>query len=221
MGAPGGPTTAAAVEALLAAHPDGILPLVQAGDPVLRQPTRPYDGELDGPLLRRLLAAMTATMRAAPGVGLAAPQVGLALAVAVIEDPGDPDAERALARRRTPTPWRALLNPVYVPLEDAVDACYEGCLSVRGYQAVRARWRRVRLTGADESGRRLDEEVTGWAARIVQHETDHLRGELYLDAAEPRSLCADVHLARWARDPWPDRAAAALGFALPGGDHRH
>jgi peptide deformylase len=209
-----------AVEALLAAHPDGALPIVQAGDPVLRSPARPYDGELRRDLLDALLAAMTTTMRAAPGVGLAAPQVGLPVAIAVIEDPGDPDPDRARARRRAPTPWRVLVNPTYTAVGGAVDASYEGCLSVRGYQAVRARWRDIRLSCTDVDGRAMDEPVHGWAARIVQHESDHLRGELYLDGAETRSLCADVHLARWARDPWPVRAADAFGFALPGGDDR-
>lgn len=210
-----------AVEDLLAAHPHGRLPLVVAGDPVLRVPAMPYEGQLGEDLLARLVAAMTVTMRAAPGVGLAAPQVGVPLALAVLEDPGDADTARGAARHRVPTAWRALVNPGYRPEGGAQDAAYEGCLSIPGYQAVRARWRAVRLTGGDLTGAPVDEVVHGWAARIVQHETDHLRGELYLDAAEPRSLCADVHLARWAREPWPTRAADALGFTLSGGDDRH
>jgi peptide deformylase len=209
------------VAAILDAHPDGLLPIVQAGDPVLRRPAAPYEGQLPAALLGRLLDAMTTTMRAAPGVGLAAPQVGLSLAIAVVEDPGDPDPTRSAARRRRPTPWRALVNPAYRPLGEARDAFYEGCLSVRGYLAVRARWRDIRLTGQDETGADLDEEVSGWAARILQHETDHLSGRLYLDGAELRSLCAEEHAARWAAAPVPNEAAAALGFRLDGaGDRR-
>lgn len=209
------------VEALLDAHPDGLLPILRAGEEVLRRPAAPYGGELPPALLARLLAAMTTTMRAAPGVGLAAPQVGLSLAIAVVEDPGDADPERAAARRRRPTPWRALVNAGYAPAGAERDAFFEGCLSVPGYHAVRGRWRTVRLTGQDETGAPLDEEVHGWAARIVQHETDHLRGELYLDAAELRSLCAEEHAARWGAEPVPRAAAAALGFRLDGaGDRR-
>jgi peptide deformylase len=197
----------------------GVLPIVQAGDPVLRSPAVSYSGQL-GDLLPRLLEAMRRTMHAAPGVGLAAPQVGIGLAIAVLEDPGVPDDER----ERSPLPFRVLVNPRYQGLPAAprgesggVDrvAYFEGCLSVAGWQAVVARHRRVRLTGQDEHGTALDEIVTGWPARIVQHETDHLRGELYLDHAQPRSLTSDDNLVRyWAASPDPAPAAAALGFPL-------
>lgn len=188
--------------------------IVQAGHPVLRMRATPYDGELDDALLVELLAAMRAAMHAAPGVGLAAPQVGLSLAVAVIEDAGAVDAEVAAVREREPVPFRVLVNPRYAPVGDARVAFYEGCLSVQGWQAVAARWRTVRLTGSDERGRALDEVVQGWSARIVQHETDHLAGRLYVDVAEMRSLTCGEQAARWA-DPTPDRAAREMGFDLP------
>lgn len=196
---------------------DGVLPLriVQAGDPVLRRPAEPYDGQLDDALLARLVEAMRTTMHAAPGVGLAAPQVGLGVAIAVVEDQWETDPDSARARERAPVPFRVLVNPVYEPVGTERVAFYEGCLSVHGWQAVAARWRSVRLTGSDERGTPLDEVLHGWAARIVQHETDHLRGRLYVDVAEMRSLVAPDEAGRWAGDLTPARAAAELGFPLP------
>ena len=127
------------------------LPVVQAGHPALRRVAEPYDGQLDDAVLADLVDAMRTTMLAAPGVGLAAPQVGLSLAIAVIEDlwPAGPSAE---VRERTPVPFRVLVNPRYRPVGTERVAFFEGCLSVAGYQAVVARWRSVHLTGLDETG---------------------------------------------------------------------
>ena len=201
------------VEALL----EGPRPLaiVQAGHPVLRRAAARYAGELDGELLDELIAAMRQTMYEAPGVGLAAPQVGLGVALAVIEDPGAPIGEVSDARERVSTPFRVIINPEYEPLTDECVAFYEGCLSVRGWQAVTPRWRTVRLTCRSEGGEDVDEVLTGWPARIVQHETDHLTGRLYIDGARLRSLTDDGNALRWAGDPVPERAARELGFDLP------
>ncbi|MFI7015147.1 peptide deformylase [Streptomyces sp. NPDC050164] len=201
------------VEELLA--DGGPLTIVAAGDPVLRRGTEPYDGQLGPALLARFVEALRVTMRAAPGVGLAAPQVGVPLRIAVIEDPAPvPDAVR-LARGRVPQPFRVLVNPAYEPVGGARAAFFEGCLSVPGWQAVVARPAEVRLTGQDEHGHALDEVFTGWPARIVQHETDHLDGVLYLDRAESRSLSSNRAVTeRWAQ-PTPEEAARALGFELP------
>ena len=201
-----------AVERLLATAAPW--PIVTAGDPVLRSPAARYDGGLDD-LLPALMDGMRVTMRAAPGVGLAAPQIGLGLALAVIEDPGALDAAVAEVREREPVPFRVLINPAYAPVGDQRVGFYEGCLSVPGWQAVTPRWRTVRLTASDAAGRPVDEVLTGWAARIVQHETDHLGGRLYLDVAHLRSLVADRDAALWAHDPSPARAAEVLGFELP------
>ncbi|MET9761943.1 peptide deformylase [Streptomyces sp. NPDC006372] len=201
------------VEQLLAAG--GPLPIVAAGDPVLRRGTEPYDGQLTPALLARFVEALRVTMRAAPGVGLAAPQVGVPLRIAVIEDPAPVPEEVRIARGRVPLPFRVLVNPVYEPVGGARAAFFEGCLSVPGWQAVVARPAEVRLTGQDEHGRELDEVFTGWPARIVQHETDHLDGVLYLDRAESRSFSSNqAVMERWAQ-PTPEEAARALGFELP------
>ncbi|GAB7106207.1 peptide deformylase [Streptomyces phaeofaciens JCM 4814] len=201
------------LEELLA--PGGPLPVVAAGDPVLRAGTERYDGQLDPALLARFVEALRITMHAAPGVGLAAPQVGVELRIAVIEDPAPVPEEVRLVRGRVPQPFRVLVNPSYEGVGPARAAFFEGCLSVPGYQAVVARHAEVRLTGQDEHGRALDEVFAGWPARIVQHETDHLDGTLYLDRAELRSLSANqAVLERWAQ-PAPAEAAKALGFELP------
>lgn len=198
-----------------AAHGTGTVPIVQAGHPVLRAQALPYDGQLADDELESLVHVMRATMHAAPGVGLAAPQIGLPVAVAVIEDAGPPDGDVGQVRERSPLEFRVLVNPRYSPVDDERVAFYEGCLSVVGYQAVVARPRHVHLVGADERGRSLDEVVSGWPARIVQHETDHLGGVLYLDRAELRSLAAaDALGLRWASEPRPTTAARALGFDL-------
>ncbi|MCH5675555.1 peptide deformylase [Streptomyces gilvus] len=207
------PSLAEQVEELLAA--DGPLPIVTAGDPVLRRGTERFDGQLDSALLARFVEALRVTMHAAPGVGLAAPQVGVALRIAVIEDPAPVPEEVRLARGRVPQPFRVLVNPAYEPLGAERAAFFEGCLSVPGWQAVVARAAEVRLTGEDEHGRPVDEVFSGWPARIVQHETDHLDGTLYLDRAELRSLSSNEAMAqRWTR-PTPHEAAEALGFELP------
>ncbi|MEU8714103.1 peptide deformylase [Streptomyces sp. NPDC048663] len=201
------------VEELLA--DGGPLPIVAAGDPVLRRGTERYDGQLGPDLLARFVRALRDTMHAAPGVGLAAPQVGVALRIAVIEDPAPVPEEVAVARGRVPQPFRVLVNPVYEPVGDGRAAFFEGCLSVPGYQAVVARHAEVRLRGLDEHGVAVDEVFTGWPARIVQHETDHLDGTLYLDRAELRSLSSNETAAtRWT-DPTPRAAATELGFDLP------
>lgn len=202
----------ARVEALLAG---GVpLPIVQAGDPVLRQVAQPYRGELPSQLWADLLEAMRVTMHAAPGVGLAGPQIGLGLAVAVAEDDGG-RTPSAVARERTPLAFRVLVNPQYTPVGEERVAFFEGCLSVAGYQAVTPRWRTVRLRCTDAAGAAVDEVLTGWPARIVQHETDHLAGRLYLDVAELRSLVGPAEALRYAADLTPERAAAELGFDLP------
>ncbi|MGI5460420.1 peptide deformylase [Streptomyces sp. CA-249302] len=201
------------VEELLAT--DGPLPIVAAGDPVLRRGTERFDGQLDAPLLARFVEALRITMHAAPGVGLAAPQVGVPLRIAVIEDPAPVPDEVRLARGRVPQPFRVLVNPSYEPVGPARAAFFEGCLSVPGWQAVVARATEVRLTGEDEHGRAVDEVFHGWPARIVQHETDHLDGMLYLDRAELRSLSSNQAMAeRWGQAT-PEEAAKALGFELP------
>ncbi len=191
------------------------VPIVQAGHPVLRAVAEPYVGQLGEELLDALIETMRVTMRAAPGVGLAAPQIGIALAIAVAADAGTATAEGDDARERTPLAFRALINPSYELLGTERRSFYEGCLSVDGWQAVVARHRTVRLRCLDVRGHAVDEVLTGWPARIIQHETDHLTGRLYLDRAELRSLTSVGNLVEyWAGEGAPLAASRTLGFPL-------
>jgi peptide deformylase len=200
--------------------PDGdVLPITECGDPVLRRPAEPVDpAGLSGARLRQLIAQMRATMYAAPGVGLAAPQVGVPLQLAVVQD--GPERWGAVtpadlaARERTELPFAVLVNPEIEPVSEELSGFYEGCLSVPGLTGLVARYRTVRVRALDEHGDPVDRVLSGWPARIAQHETDHLRGVLYLDRVQTRSLSTVGNYAdRWAGRP-PAEAAAALGFAL-------
>ena len=199
---------------------EDVLPIIQCGDPVLRRAAEPVDpAELRTPRLQRLIAQMRATMQAAPGVGLAAPQVGVSLQLAVMQDDperwGHLNEEELAARERHGLPFTVLVNPAVTPVDgDGLAGFYEGCLSVAGLAAVVARYRAVRVSALDEHGEPVDRTLHGWPARIVQHEADHLGGRLYLDRAEARSLTtADNYARLWAGRP-PADAAAALGFTL-------
>ena len=193
---------------------EGILPIVQMGEPVLRQRTVSYEGQLSRRTLTKLIETMRTTMLEAPGVGLAGPQIGLGMAIAVLEDhvrEGDEDDPREIGE----LPFHVIINPSYEPVGDQTRSFYEGCLSFAGYQAVRRRWLDIIARWQDEDGNRHEERLHGWPARIFQHETDHLSGEVYIDRAEIRSLSSDENLADlWCEDPVPTEAAEELGFAL-------
>ena len=193
---------------------EGILPIVQMGEPVLRQRTVPYEGQLSRRTLTKLIETMRTTMLEAPGVGLAGPQIGLGMAIAVLEDhvrEGDEDDPREIGE----LPFHVIINPSYEPVGDQTRSFYEGCLSFAGYQAVRRRWLDIIARWQDEDGNRHEERLHGWPARIFQHGTDHLSGEVYIDRAEIRSLSSDENLADlWCEDPVPTEAAEELGFDL-------
>jgi len=193
---------------------EGILPIVQMGEPVLRQRTVPYEGQLSRRTLTKLIETMRTTMLEAPGVGLAGPQRGLGMALAVLEAhvrEGDEDDPREIGE----LPFHVIINPSYEPVGDQTRSFYEGCLSFAGYQAVRRRWLDIIARWQDEDGNRHEERLHGWPARIFQHETDHLSGEVYIDRAEIRSLSSDENLADlWCEDPVPTEAAEELGFDL-------
>jgi len=190
----------------------GTAPIVQLGHPALRQPAQPFDGQLDQAELAALLELMRRTMHAAPGVGLAAPQLGIGLRIAVLEDGFAGDPAIAAVRERTPLPYLAVVNPSYAPAGTDTALFYEGCLSFAGFQGVVERHRTVRLDFQHPDGTPATEVFTGWPARIVQHETDHLNGTLYLDKVLTRSLAGDAEYQhRWAA-PDIGRARAGLGF---------
>jgi peptide deformylase len=143
------------------------------GDPRLWQPSSPVERfatrELDA-----LIADLRDTMAEHNGAGLAAPQIGVPLQVVVFgveHNPRYPDAE--------PVPYTELVNPVLTPLADEMEEGWEGCLSVPGLRGVVPRYTRLRYEGFDPQGRRIERDVSGFHARVVQHECDHLAGILY------------------------------------------
>ncbi|HWI03132.1 MAG TPA: peptide deformylase [Acidimicrobiales bacterium] len=190
--------------------------IVQAGDPVLRRPARPLAAEeIPTPFVQELIVSMRQTMHAAPGVGLAAPQVGEGLQVVVMEDTGGAPDTMSAARRdelgRTMLPFTVLVNPVVTPAGDETEEFFEGCLSVSGFSALVRRWRRVTVEALDAAGAPLHLDLEGWPARIVQHEADHLAGTLYLDRMDTRSFTTAANLGRhWKARP-PAEIRAALG----------
>ena len=198
----------------------GVLPIVECGDPVLRRPAEPVGpADLRTSELQLLIAQMRATMEAAPGVGLAAPQVGVPLQLAVLHDGperwGQLTQDERTARERNGLDFTVLVNPALRLVDDREQVSfYEGCLSVPGLTGVVARHRAVRVEALNEHGQPVDRVFSGWAARIVQHEVDHLGGGLYLDRVETRSLSTTGNYAHlWARRS-PEDAAASLGFTL-------
>lgn len=147
--------------------------VLRMGDPRLLRVARPVEA-FDTPALRELIADLFDTMRALNGAGLAAPQIGVDLRVVIFgftASPRYPDAEAV--------PETILVNPVLTPLSDEMEEGWEGCLSVPGLRGVVPRYRSLRYRGFDERGRPIDRSVSGFHARVVQHECDHLDGILY------------------------------------------
>lgn len=166
--------------------------IVQAGAPVLRAVAVEVEpGRVHSTEVQQLIRSMIAVMRAAPGVGLAAPQIGVPLRVFVLEDREElaarMTAEERRERERTPFPVRVFLNPTLRPLGSEQKLFFEGCLSVKGFTALVPRSAEVELSGLDEHGAPQRLRLRGWPARIAQHEMDHLNGTLYLDRMLPRS----------------------------------
>ena len=147
--------------------------ILRMGNPKLLEPAAPVTA-FATPELRALVGDMLDTMRAANGAGLAAPQIGVGLQVVVFgfsSSPRYPDAD--------PVPQTVLVNPVMTVLDEHAEEAWEGCLSVPGLRGVVARPRQVRYRGFDAEGQAIDRTVSGFHARVVQHECDHLNGVLY------------------------------------------
>jgi peptide deformylase len=190
--------------------------IVQVGDPVLRRRARELSGdEIATPAIQELILRMRDTMRDAPGVGLAAPQIGESIQLVVIEDPPQAHAGMTPAqlaeRERSAVAFHVLINPRLTVEGDEQVPAYEGCLSFAGFSMIVPRWRRVRVEALDENGDPVVKVASGWYARILQHEIDHLRGVVCCDRMEPRSLTTqDNHLRYWRTLP-VDTVRAALG----------
>jgi len=147
--------------------------ILRMGDSRLLGKARPVEA-FGTPELRQLVGDMQDTMRAANGAGLAAPQIGVPLRLVIFgfeSNPRYPQAE--------PVPFTVLLNPVLTPLTDEMEEGWEGCLSVPGLRGVVPRFPRLAYRGFDPEGTPIVREATGFHARVVQHECDHLDGILY------------------------------------------
>jgi len=156
--------------------------ILRMGDPRLLETAQPV-AVFDTPELDALVADMLEAMHAADGAGLAAPQIGVGLRVVVFgfdRNPRYPDAESV--------PQTVLVNPVIQLLSDQRDQAWEGCLSVPGMRGVVPRFTHIHYSGFDPRGNAIERQVSGFHARVVQHECDHLDGILYPQRMEDMRL---------------------------------
>ncbi len=147
--------------------------VLRMGEPLLLEQAQPIT-QFDSPELHALIADMQDTMQAMDGAGIAAPQIGVSLQVVIFgvgRNPRYPDAEQV--------PYTVLINPTLSPVSDEIEDGWEGCLSVPGLRGVVPRYTRLHYKGFDQFGNTIDRLVSGFHARVVQHECDHLAGILY------------------------------------------
>ena len=147
--------------------------VLRMGHPVLREKAKPVEA-FDTAELHALIGDMKDTMASLDGAGLAAPQIGVSQRVVIFGVTGNPrypDAEEV--------PFTVLVNPKLVMLTREVEEDWEGCLSVPGMRGVVPRYTKLRYSGFDPDGNPIEREATGFHARVVQHECDHLDGILY------------------------------------------
>jgi peptide deformylase len=170
-----------------------ILKVARLGHPVLRQPARPLTvEEIRAPDTQRFIDDMIETMREYDGAGLAANQVHTLTQVCVIEVLGNPRYPEA-----PHIPLTVLINPAVTPLTGEMEEGWEGCLSVPDMRGRVPRFTEVRLECLDREGRRVDLVAKEFFARVIQHETDHLKGIVYVDRM--RDLSSLSFMAEWQR----------------------
>ncbi len=183
------------------------LKLYQMGEAVLRQHARPLTvEEIKGEYIQHLIKLMKEAMYAAPGVGLAAPQIGEPLQLAVLEDRevylDNYPAEQLKERERKIVPFQVIINPKLILEPGEKVEFFEGCLSVAGCTGMVPRARKVTVECLNEHAQKVTIKATGWHARILQHEIDHLFGTLYLDRVYTRTLMTQENYARY----WADKS---------------
>jgi len=180
-----------------------ILKVARIGHPVVRAEARPVPpGKLRSAEIQRLIDDMEETMHEYDGVGLAAPQVHVGLRLAVLE------VEATDERSSDAVPFTVLVNPVVRPLSEAKLVGYEGCLSIPDLRGQVPRYDKVRLEALDRKGRPFSLEASGFHARVIQHECDHLDGRVYLDRmTDLRSLSFVREFDRFVAAPEDDGAA--------------
>jgi len=150
-----------------------VKPVLRMGDPLLLQKAAEVT-TFDTPELHGLIQDMHDTMAAMDGAGIVAPQIGVSLRVVIFgvgANPRYPDAEQV--------PYTILINPTLTPLSEEMEDGWEGCLSVPGFRGVVPRYTQLHYRGFDPQGNVIDRVASGFHARVVQHECDHLDGILY------------------------------------------
>jgi peptide deformylase len=181
------------------------LHIAQIGEEVLRVPANELSRkEILSAKTQELIEYMRDTMRNAPGVGLAAPQVGVLLQLAVIEDREEYHKKltptQLSERQRRPIPFHVIVNPRIVSADNTGLEFFEGCLSVAGYSAIVPRARAITVEYLNERAESRRVEAVGWYARILQHEIDHLAGVLYVDRMRTSTLTTLENLERFWKD---------------------
>jgi peptide deformylase len=181
------------------------LQIAQIGEEVLRAPANELSREeILSTKTQELIEHMRDTMRNAPGVGLAAPQVGVALQLAVIEDREEYHKRLSPAqlseRQRQAISFHVIINPRIVSADNTGLEFFEGCLSVTGYSAIVSRARAVTVEYLNEHAESKRVDAVGWYARILQHEIDHLAGVLYVDRMHTRTLTTLENLEHYWKD---------------------
>lgn len=185
-----------------------ILPILRLGHPALRAQARPVDpAQIPTPPFQQLIDDMVETMRDARGVGLAAPQVGVPLQVFVYSPPLQ--AEKAEDAERE---VRVLVNPMLNPQSGELVYDWEGCLSIPDLRGLVPRHPAIRALGLDRAGQHLDYVASGFEARIIQHEFDHLNGVIFLDRMRDlRSLAFSAEWDRYMTGEGEDLDGTAVG----------
>ncbi len=191
---------------LMESQEQSVLKLLEIGEPLLREPARPLlEEEILSSSIQELILAMQKAMREAPGVGLAAPQIGQPLQLIVIEDSAADHSqfltpEQLAERERTDVPFHVVINPkIYIETEERVEF-FEACLSIPEFRGLVPRALVVRVECLNERAEPVTIRARGWHARILQHEIDHLNGILYIDRANGRTLMTESNYQRLWKD---------------------
>ncbi|XP_042387133.1 peptide deformylase 1A, chloroplastic/mitochondrial-like [Zingiber officinale] len=174
--------------------------IVKAGDPVLHEPAGEVSvQEIGSEKIQKIIDDMIACMRKVPGVGLAAPQIGVPLKIIVLEDTKEyisyAPKNEIKAQDRRPFDLLVIINPKLKNKSDKTALFFEGCLSIDGFRALVERYLEVEVTGLDRQGQPIKIDARGWQARILQHECNHLDGTLYVDKMVPRTFRTVENLA--------------------------
>eukprot|EP00112_Aurelia_sp_Birch-Aquarium-sp1_P022291 Seg624.3 transcript_id=Seg624.3/GoldUCD/mRNA.D3Y31 product="Peptide deformylase mitochondrial" protein_id=Seg624.3/GoldUCD/D3Y31 len=173
----------------------------QIGDPLLRKKAMPVQFDyMMSPEFNKLVETMIQAMKDKKGVGIAAPQVGASLRVIAIEFNGN-HLQKNLKKFGTNGvqkmqmqiyPLKVVINPEMKIIDPTTVAFKEGCLSMEGYSAIVPRMKEIQVSGFSRKGEKLKFNISGWMARIFQHEIDHLDGHLYVDSMQYKTLAFDA-----------------------------